>query len=178
MREFSDNATPTRKWQVRINLHTARQVKDLTGVDLPNILDDRMEKLDALLKDDFKLYDVLYVLCKAQCDAAGLTDEQFGEGMAGDAIARGADAFLEELADFFRDPRIRKMFAKVLDKSKRVRDLTMDKLEARADKKLAEMPDEEVAEQIIAQLTAKLQTPGASPSSSAASSAFTPDPSP
>ena len=51
--------------------------------------------------DPVLLVDLLYCICKVQADAAGVTDEEFGAGLAGDSIQAATDAFLDELIDFF-----------------------------------------------------------------------------
>ena len=59
--------------------------------------------------------DVLYVACKDQADAAGVTDEQFGRAMGGDAIEAATAALLDDLVDFFPSQR-RKLLGRALAK--------------------------------------------------------------
>ena len=60
---------------------------------------------------------MLYVVCKTEADANGVTDEQFGEAMAGDAIDQATKALLEEIVDFSPSPRDRARARRVLEKA-------------------------------------------------------------
>lgn len=90
-----------RPWTFSVNMWTCKQVKSETGWDLPNILNDGMEKLGQLVADKCELFSVFLVLLKDQIDKRGMTPEQFGMAVAGDALACAAESFLEALADFF-----------------------------------------------------------------------------
>ncbi|MFO7971921.1 MAG: hypothetical protein R6U40_09240, partial [Desulfobacterales bacterium] len=56
--------------------------------------------LERLADDPVLLVDVLYVLCEEQAQRDGVSDEDFGRGLRGDALDAAARAFLEALADF------------------------------------------------------------------------------
>lgn len=58
-----------------------------------------------LADDPILLCDVLYVLCRQQAEERKITDEDFGRGLAGDALGEATKAMLAELADFFREPQ-------------------------------------------------------------------------
>ena len=73
------------------------------------------------------------------------SDEDFGRAMAGDSIEHARNAFLEEYADFFPDPRVRAGLRKVMAASAKVRDRMMSLMESRLD---AIDPDSE-AEKLI-----------------------------
>jgi hypothetical protein len=87
-------------------------------------------------------------VCKAQADERDISDEKFGEAMAGDAIANASMAFLDELADFTPDPRDRRRVHKVL---KAQRDLAK-----RASKLADEKLDEELAKAMSGLSSGKL----------------------
>lgn len=111
MRHFKDNTG--RQWAVEINVAAVKRVRDVLGVDLLGALDGRL--IQDLADDPVLLVDILYVLCRAQADAACVTDEDFGRSMAGDALDAAAAAFLEELVDFFPGAR-RGLLRKALGK--------------------------------------------------------------
>lgn len=90
-----------RDWQLRITVADVRRVRDATGIDIGKILDKDCQPLDDLASDVCKMVDVLYVLCKPQADKLGMTDEQFGESLAGDCIEHACYALLEAIAYFF-----------------------------------------------------------------------------
>ena len=97
MKTFTD--TFGRTWTVTINVGTIKRVKTMLGINLLEaITDDLTEKLK---NDVCLLVDVLYVICKNEADAKNITDENFGEAMAGDALENATNAFLDELIDFF-----------------------------------------------------------------------------
>jgi len=111
MRTFTDNANRT--WQVALNVTTIKRVKETLDVDLLGVLDGTL--LEQLGNDPIMLCNVLYVACKPQADSLGVTDEQFGEGLCGDAIDRAADCLLKELVDFFPIAK-RRVLAEMLAK--------------------------------------------------------------
>lgn len=115
MRTFKDTAG--REWEISVNVAAVKRVRSLINVDLMAAIGSR-EILERLATDDVLAVDVIYALCKPQADAGGVTDERFGEAMAGGAIKDAYDAFMEELADFFRDPAQRRVLRKVLDRQK------------------------------------------------------------
>ena len=60
---------------------------------------------------------MLYALVKPEADAKGITDEDFGRAMAGDAVEHATTALLEELVDFFPQGK-RRLLQKALGKLK------------------------------------------------------------
>lgn len=110
MKQFTDSAG--RDWQVVINVAAVKRVRDTLNLDLLAIDDSLFGKL---VGDPVLLVDLLYVLCRAQAADRGVTDEQFGEAMAGDVIDKATQALLQELVDFFPKAR-RTILKKVLTK--------------------------------------------------------------
>lgn len=97
MKTFIDNKNRT--WTVAINVATVKQLRDLMNINLmESITGDLIERLKS---DPIFLVDVLYVICKKQADELKVSDVDFGEAMAGDAISNATDAFLEDVIDFF-----------------------------------------------------------------------------
>jgi hypothetical protein len=119
MRTFTDNGG--RAWTVQINVAAVKRVRGLVGIDLYQLVDDGFQGLGNLVSDPVQLADVLYCLVKEEADARQITDEEFGRGLAGDAITQAADAFVEELIDFFPDARARAGLRKVIDAGRKVR---------------------------------------------------------
>lgn len=112
-----------RVWPVQINVAAVKRVQGLLGVNLYGVADEGMRGLAGLLDDPVKLVDVLYVLCRDQADAAKVSDEDFGRGLGGDSYRLAAEAFVEELADFFPDPRRRQVLRAVIAKTRQLADL-------------------------------------------------------
>jgi len=133
MKTFQDNAG--RQWTVTLNVAALKRVRAMTSVDLFNVvtLDENKKPdislLERLSEDPILLVDVLYAACKPEADAQKVTDEQFGAAMAGDAIEHATNALLEELVDFFPDPK-RKVLRKILAANRRFGETMKKKVEA------------------------------------------------
>lgn len=103
MKPFKD--TEGTEWLVKIDVATIKRVRDTADVDLLSIGEN--PTLHAQLQNDpIFLVDLLYVVCRPQADERGITDVQFGERMAGDAIDAAVEAFLVELVNFF--PKVKR----------------------------------------------------------------------
>lgn len=157
MKTFQDNAGRT--WTVTVNVDGLKRARSLLGVNLLEVVEGGL--LERLISDPVLLCDVVYVLCKPETDAKGVSDQEFGRAMAGDAIEHATTALLEELVAFFPFAR-RSLLQKALGK---LRELEARALEV-AGKRL-ESPELE------AEMTALLNGPGGSSGSSPASSAST-----
>ena len=118
MKTFVDSFNRT--WSVSVNVATIKRVKSLMGLNLMEaVTGDLIESLKA---DPCLLVDVLYCVCKNEADAKGISDESFGEAMAGDAIENATDAFLDELIEFFPSEKkmiLKKAFQKVKQAEKK-----------------------------------------------------------
>jgi hypothetical protein len=101
----------------------------LLGSICIHLVDDGFKSLSKLVSDPVTLADVLYCLCKDQADKQSITDEDFGRALAGDAITLAADAFVEELIDFFPDARARSSLRKAIEAGKTVRDKVLSHAE-------------------------------------------------
>lgn len=128
MKTFKDNCG--REWSVEINVSAIKRVRSMLAVDLLNVLEGTL--IQDLVTNPILLVDVLYVVCKPQADAKGVTDEQFGEGMAGDAIESATKALLDELVSFSPSPKDRANLGRVLQATQtamdRARDLVSNRL--------------------------------------------------
>ena len=115
MKTFKDNAG--RSWTLIVNVAAIKRVRSLLDVNLMEAVEGDL--LEQLSTDPILLCDVVYVLCKPEADQQNVTDEQFGQAMAGDAIEHATTALLEELVDFFPLAR-RRVLQKALTKLKAV----------------------------------------------------------
>ena len=115
MKTFNDNSG--RSWAIMINIAAIKRVRSLLDVNLMEAIEGDL--LERLSTDPILLCDVVYVLCKPEADQQNVTDEQFGQAMAGDAIEHATTALLEELVDFFPLAR-RRVLARALEKLKTV----------------------------------------------------------
>ena len=112
MAEFRDNEG--RSWVIQVTTTTLKRVKSLLGVDLGKMATDG-SLYKVLAEDPILLCDLLYAICKPQADERKLSDEDFGRGLAGDAIDAATTALMEGLIDFFPKGR-RELHRKALAK--------------------------------------------------------------
>lgn len=131
MHSFQDNAG--RIWTIAINVAAIKRVRGLLNVDIYKLVDDGFKPLSALVGDPVMLADVLYCLCKDEADARQITDEDFGRALGGDAITLAADAFVEELIDFFPNAKARESLRKVVAAGRKVRDAILARATTMAD---------------------------------------------
>jgi hypothetical protein len=167
MKSFTDNAG--RSWSVEVNVAALKRVKGLTGVDLLEVLDGTL--IDRLIRDPVLLCDVLYAACKPDADQHGVTDEEFGRAMAGDAIEHATGALLDEIVSFCPSPRDRAALGRVLAATRTAMDKARDLIEQRLDSGELERAIEKAVEGLPG-----LATGGNSSTAAPESSAATPAP--
>ena len=103
MRTFKD--CEGRTWSVTLNVLQMKRIRANLGVDLVNViaLDSggkvKVDLVDRIANDPCLLVDILWVCVEEEAKAAGVTDEQFGRSLAGDAIEDATRAFLDELVE-------------------------------------------------------------------------------
>ena len=114
MRTFKDNAGRT--WSVTLNVLQMKRIRALLGIDLVNVITldaggkVKVDLVDRIANDPCLLVDILWVCVEDEAKAAGVTDEEFGRALAGDAIDEATKALLDELVDFF--PGAKRLFLK------------------------------------------------------------------
>ena len=158
MHNFKD--ATGRNWEIVVNVGAVKRVRTLCGVDvlaISDFVEDRDKDL-RFLTDPVLLVDVLYVICKNECDARHVSDEEFGRALVGDAIAEASVALLEELIEFFPTEK-RAILKKYWDASRRFEDAMAKKLEA-------ELSDEAIDAMVKEHLNSLSTTPSAAPPSS------------
>ena len=166
MRTFKDNKGRT--WEIALNVWQMKRLRDTLGIDLASVVGAnadgsvKVDLIDRIASDPVLLVDILWVLASAQAKAAGVTDEDFGSSLAGDAIEEATRSFLDELVDFF--PGARRLFLKkAVGLARRWSDET-----ARTLKEALESPEFEE------RLKTELRLPSASPESAVSTQAPSP----
>ncbi len=176
MKSFKDGAG--RIWEVNVTVAAMKRVKSLAGVDLYALIEDGFKAFSDLVAKPVQLVDVLYCLCKPQADSLGVSDEQFGEQMAGEVLLAATDAFVEGYVDFFPDPRIRAQLRDLVRKTK----VMQDRLTERGERLVSSLDPEEAAKELIKLLDEEAaarmskKPSGNSPESSASTPAPSPSP--
>lgn len=130
MKTFTD--TTGREWQVSMNITALKRVRDLLDIDLMQlpVFDQKQPEAGLLYRlgnDPVELVNVLFALVKPQADAAGVSDEAFGEALGGDALSDATEAFMAEMVGFFPQG-VRDALMTVLQKAKTVEGLMLDQL--------------------------------------------------
>ena len=116
-----------------------------TGVDLGDA--DEKWKLQCR-RDVVLLVNAIYLLCQPEAHQRGISDEQFGTALVGDAIRRATIAMDEAIADFF--PEQTRVILRALNaKDEEVRKLGMERA-------LAKINDPKLAEDFVAAMEAQL----------------------
>lgn len=114
MREFRDDQG--RPWQVALTVAAARRVRDNVTVEVEgkkvpfDIVDvaSISTTMQVLRGQYTTLAEALYYVLIAQVESKGLSQDQFFDGLRGDALDAGAKALEAELIDFFPE-RLRRM---------------------------------------------------------------------
>jgi hypothetical protein len=99
---------------VEVTMLTVKRVRDLCAVDVLDIFGTN-DQLGGYLGDNVKLMEVVCAVVRPQLHALGWSDDEFFAQLNGDTLARAADCLLDEVADFFREPRkglVKKALAK------------------------------------------------------------------
>ena len=161
---FTDDSG--RDWLVAINVTTVKRVRALCDVDLMAILDESGALLARFVDDPALLADVLYVACQAQADERDVSDEQFGELLAGDTLQKATDAFLEALVDFFPQETRRKALRRLIEKINKVQGIALNMA-------VTQLEDPELDKR-MEEAVAKVLTPGGSLTDAPESSDSTP----
>jgi len=160
-----------RAWSLAINVDAVKRVKALVNVDLLEAVEGKL--IERLVGDPVLLCDIVFVLCKPQADQLGVSDEDFGRSMAGDAIEQATAAMLEELVDFFPSRR-RALLTKAVGKFKTLQETVLTAAEARLDSGLIEKRLAVELAALDAEITATLAPPGGPSGSSPVSPASPP----
>jgi len=137
MRSFKDNKS--RSWEVDVNVATLRRVRDKLGVNLYELADPTADIVSRLFGDPILLCDVLFVLVSDQAERSGISDEDFGRSLAGDAFEHAADALWDAVVDFFPNPRIREALQRIAEKGRALQPAILERMLAETDRITPEM---------------------------------------
>jgi hypothetical protein len=148
VREFRDDQG--RPWMVALTVAAADRVRGMVTLD---VVDDGEQRdgtlqrqtrstpfdlidagnisrtLEVLRSQYGKIGEVLYAICRGQCEEKKITREQFLDGLRGDALEAGTKALEQELVDFFPQ-RLRKMVGLLVTKMDEMSTQLMDQAEA------------------------------------------------
>lgn len=170
MKTFTDKKN--RKWELELNVGSARRVKDETGVNMLNLLSlesngrASTEPLEKLIDDPFALVNVLCVLCRKQAEKENISDEEFAEIFDADVIEAATNALIEEIINFSPAAK-RKALTKFYQTAQRIaaeKEAELDKL--LNDGSLEAKIEEEMKKSFTGSRASSESTPIPSPSGS------------
>lgn len=92
-----------REYNVALTVAAIKRIRDKLGYDLLGLVSggEKSQAIKDVLLDPIKAADVLYVAVKPQADGFGVSDEEFGEQLAGEVLANALAALLEGVEVFF-----------------------------------------------------------------------------
>lgn len=125
--QFQDSEK--RIWNVRVTVSTLRDCRDILNIDLNDAIDPSKDVVDRLSNDPVLMFDVIYLCCKKQMDAKGVTADQFSEAINGKVIEDASQALLDAIIDFFPPSKtevIRKGLALRDKMAARIREVAME----------------------------------------------------
>lgn len=128
MKTFTDNANRT--WTVAVNVGAVKRMRDLLKLDLAG--DNLADVIGKLANDPVALVDTLWVILQPQVEAQSVSAEAFADAVAGDVITRATEALLEEIVDFFPEPKRRTM-RRILELMRSAERQALERLEAMAE---------------------------------------------
>jgi hypothetical protein len=150
VRNFIDSSG--RVWVVDVSVATIKRVRTLTGINLLEVIQG--ELIEQLSSDPILLADCLYAVCQPQAVREGVSDEAFGQSLAGDVIDRATTALLEGLIEFFPESK-RRLLEKATAKYRQVQTKALAMVEAKLD-------SPELEAEILKDLEAELRLPAPS----------------
>ena len=114
--------TTGREWAITIDVNAIKRVMkssfDYLGeplkVNLLALVEPDSDLLKKIIGYPPLVCDIAYAICKPQCDAKNVSDEEFGRAMGGDVLEQVLELILEETVDFFPQGR-RAILRKVLE---------------------------------------------------------------
>jgi hypothetical protein len=134
--------------------HRPKRDKECEAVDLS---DEDGGAYELLSEDPGLLVDVIFMLCRDQAQARGMTDVQFGESLVGDAFDAAARALVEAGAAFFPSSKRRLLLALVGAQARMEKKAIDRAIQATNDPRLEAKLDEEL-ERRAEELTNRMWT--------------------
>lgn len=147
------------EWKVTVNVGTIKRVQDDTGLRLTDLF-ATSEKIGEFFSDDVRFCEVLFSVVKPQADALGKTLDDFLSAIDGTVIEGAVQALLEEVADFFHEPR-KGLIKKTLAKYREAHDHLMTEGVLAAEQKINQTDFETLLRQTLT------SSPSSSPGSAA-----------
>jgi hypothetical protein len=151
MPSFHDNEK--RPWTLRVDVNIIRRVRSATGIDLARVLTTASGR-EAMHDDVCLFVDVLWEMVAEQASAKGITPEQFGQSLTGDALGAAALAFEEAIVEFLPESQGRAIARTVIDGGRTLQAKSKQLIREAMDKGLVEQGIESELDRLRSELTA------------------------
>lgn len=117
MPSFSDSEA--RSWELRVDVDAIRRVRAAHGIDLATVLANEAS-IEKLTSDIVLTIDVIFELVRPAANRLGITAEDFGRSLAGDALGNAITAFEEALVEFLPESNRRAIARRILQAGKAI----------------------------------------------------------
>jgi len=108
-----------RRWELKLNYGLKNSIKATTGVDIARVAVKGLKAIGALLDDDEKFMQALWILVESQAKTAKVEPEEFAECFDGPTCDAAANAFVEAVV-LFSLPQSRDNMRAALEKAVQV----------------------------------------------------------
>lgn len=115
MQTFTD--TQGRLWTVKVTIGTIKDIREVLDID---ILDPQI--FFRQIQDPIALCNILFVACRSQCDAVGVSDVEFGHSLGGSALRDAKNAIVEAYINFTPNPEAVPRLRELADRMDRIGD--------------------------------------------------------
>lgn len=99
MAKFTDAAG--REWDVTITAWAIRSIKSAMGFDVVDIKSGDVPYPAKLMTDDLFLADMLWAICKPECEAQDVSEDAFFKGLDGATLKNANKVLMQELIRYF-----------------------------------------------------------------------------
>ncbi len=122
--------TKGRDWSCEVTTTTLKRVKSLCDVQLVDTIGGPLAH--KLAADPVLLCEVLTAVVKPQLEAAGVSDDEFGDALSGDVLEGAVMALLEGVIEFLPKAK-RPMLRKMLLKARQIEAANLDAIDRQID---------------------------------------------
>ncbi len=140
-----------REWELQITVGTIKRVRSKLDMDLYKIDDKNFIK--TIFDDPIKLIELIWVILEDQVKEKEISEIEFCEGWAGEAIEVATDLFIEELIEFF-PPKKRQPLEKWW---KMARSVEL-KILKKAEEEVLNIDENQILDTVLANMKQKLNT--------------------
>ena len=134
-------------WNLSLSVGAIKRVRENLGIDLFDL--EKLangETFQALANDIVLLVNVCYLIVRPQADAAGVSDEQFGELISTpESIEAMTSELVDAIVNFIPNRKKREIAKAILEKTRQTEEMALQK----AMQKISEMKPETLIESAL-----------------------------